>query len=348
MRRFLGVAAVVAGWVAVALVTAWGALALAIAGPVSPPWLSRLLAGLWVVAVVATALLRRPLPHALPVLALLFGLLLAWYATLRPSNDRDWIEDVSRTPWGEVEGDRLVVHDVRFFDYRSETDWEPHWEDRTYDLSKLRSLDLFLSYWGPRDIAHTILSWGFEGGDQLAISIEIRKEKGEEYSALAGLFRQYEIFYVAADERDLVKLRTNRRGENVFLYRLSTPPDRARRLLLDYVATMNGLARRPRFYNAFSTNCTTSIRTHILKLGVAMPWDLRILRNGWIDQMLMERGAINGTMPYEELRRRSSIDDRAKAAESAPDFSVRIREGLPERPPPPVASVPGGGSPPMA
>lgn len=320
---------------ALALATAWGALALALAGPPSPPWLARALAAGWTAAVAATLFRCRPARRALPVLAMLFAVLLAWWSTIRPSNDRDWMEDVSRAPWGEVEGDRLVLHDVRNFDYRTETDWNARWEDRGYDLSKLRTLDIFFSYWGPRDIAHTILSWGFEGGDHLAISIETRKEKGEDYSALAGLFRRYEIVYVAADERDLVKLRTNRRGEQVFLYPLATPPDRARRLLLDYVATMNRLAREPAFYNALTTNCTTSIRQHLVHLGGAAAWDPRILRNGYGDRMLQEQGAVDPSLPYEELRRRASIDERAKAAEDAADFSARIRVGLPARPPTP-------------
>jgi len=188
--------------------------------------------------------------------------LLAWWLSLAPRNDRNWYRDVRVTPTAELDGDRLTVHGVRNFTYRSETDWDEHWEDRTYDLAKLRGLDLFMAYWGSPTIAHTIMSWEFEGGLPLAISIETRKEQGESYSAVRGFFRQYELYYVVADERDVIGLRTNQRGEQVFLYRLRTPRTRARQLLLSYVDAMNRLAKTPEWYNAFTHNCTTTIELH--------------------------------------------------------------------------------------
>jgi Domain of unknown function (DUF4105) len=146
----------------------------------------------------------------------------------------------------------LVLHNVRNFDYRSETDFTPRWETRTYDLAHLTGLDLVMSYWGSPWIAHTILSRTFADGPPLAISIETRRERAETYSALRGFFREYEIYYVAADERDLVRLRTNYRGEEVYLYRLATPPDRGA-LLLDYVKSMNALRDRPAWYKRSPT-----------------------------------------------------------------------------------------------
>ncbi|HZR82959.1 MAG TPA: DUF4105 domain-containing protein [Candidatus Binatia bacterium] len=312
--------------------TAWGALALHFAGP-RPASLANALAGAWVVVAVAIFALVRPPRRALVAFAVAFAALLVWWSTVRPSNDRDWYPDVARLPRGEVHGDIVTIENVRNFDYRSETDYTPHWETRTLDLSKLEGLDLFLSYWGSPAIAHTILSWSFSDGQHLAISIETRKERGEEYSAIAGFFRQYELYYVVADERDLVGLRTNQRGEGVYLYLLRTPRERARRMLLDYVAGMNELAREPSFYNAATQNCTTTIRTHVIQIGVAMPWDWRILVNGYIDQLLYEQGVIDTSRPFGEVRERSLINPRAKADGGSPNFSARIREGL-TRPPP--------------
>lgn len=290
--------------------------------------------GLFVIAVVASLLRVRPLARKLGVLALLFGAFAAWYATVRPSNDRDWSPEVARPPTGEVRGDTLTLHDVRNFTYRSETDFTERWETRTYDLNAIEGADLFLSYWGSPAIAHTIVSWQFRDAPPLAISIETRKEKGESYSAIRGFFREYELYYVAADERDVIGVRTNHRGEDVFLYRVRATPAEARALLLDYVATMNELAAHPRWYNAAVDNCTTGIRVHVEHTGEAPPWDWRILVNGYADQMLYERGSVNTELPFDELRRRSDVVARAQAAGDAPDFSARIRAGLPPRPSP--------------
>jgi hypothetical protein len=310
---------------------AWGAAALHFAGP-PPRWLADGLAGAWAVGGLALLIAVRPMRRALLAFAGAFAVLVLWFASLRPSNDRDWLPDVARTPRGEVQGDRLTVRDVRNFDYRSETDFTPRWEDRTYDLSRLRGVDLFMSYWGSPAIAHTIVSWEFDDGQHLAVSIETRKERGEEYSAVKGFFKQYELFYVAADERDVVRLRTNHRGEQVYLYRLRVSPERARAFLLDYVASMNGLATRPKFYGALNQNCTTTIRMHTKQIGAAAPWDWRILVNGHADEMLYERGRIDTSLPFAELKRRSLVNPRAEAAERDPEFSRRIREGVPDPP----------------
>jgi hypothetical protein len=246
--------------------------------------------------------------------------------------------DVERPPTGEVVGDTLVLRNVRDFAYRSETDFTPRWEERRYDLSKLQGFDLFLVHWGSPYIAHTLASWDF-GDDHLAVSIETRKEVGETYSAVLGFFRQFEIYYVAADERDVVGVRASHRGEDVRLYRLATPVPAARATLLDYVEEMNRLAERPEWYNALTHNCTTTIRMHAEHVGDTPAWDPRFLANGTLDEMGYERGSINTSMPFEELRRLSNVTERAKEADGAPDFSARIRAGLPARPPPQIASA---------
>jgi hypothetical protein len=319
--------------VVVALVViAWGAGALHFAGP-GGGWLPDALAAIWVVGTLAILFAVRPFGRALVVFAGATVVLLAWWSTVVPSNDRNWSPDVARPPWGEVRGDVLTLHNVRNFDYRTETDWTERWETRTYDLSKLEGVDLFLSYWGSPAIAHTIMSWRFSDGQHLAISIELRKEVGEVYSPIAGFFRHYELYYAAADERDVVRLRTNYRGENVYLYPLRMPVRRAREVLLDYVRRMNDLVEEPAFYNTLTQNCTTTIRTHILHIGGTMPLDYRLLANGYSDTLLYENEAIDTSRPFEVVRASSQIDDRAKAADQDPGFSARVREGIVVPPP---------------
>lgn len=309
----------------------WASLALWFDGPAWRP-LAGLLAVGFAVAAIALPLLARPRRRGFAAAALLWLAVLAWWLHIAPRNDRDWQPDVARLPTVTREGDRVTVHGVRDFDYASETEFTERWEDRTYDLSAVRGADLFLSYWGPTLIAHTIMSWEFDDGRHLAISIETRKEKGESYSALRGFFRQYELYYVVADERDVVRLRTSYRGEEVFLYRLRVPPARARAALESYLEEIDRIARTPEWYNAFTQNCTTTIRTHVQHAGIHNPWSWRILANGKGDELLYSRGAIDTSLPFAELRARSDITAKAKAADQDPAFSARIRDGLPARP----------------
>jgi hypothetical protein len=334
--------------IVVALVLApfalWGGAALWIDGPPSRPLAAALATGFVGLCVGLLVAARSPRRGALYA-CLAFAGLLAWWLSLEPSNDRVWEASVAHPPRAIVEGDLVRLENVRNFHYRSETDFDEVWETRTYDLSKLRGVDMFLSYWGSPWIAHTIVSWEFEGGEHLAVSIETRKEAHESYSAVLGFFRQFELYYVASDERDVIGVRTNHRGEEVYLYRLSTPVEEARAVLLDYVAEMNRLAERPRWYNALTHNCTTAIRQHVKQVSPGRPWNWRILVNGRIDELGYQRGTIDTSLPFEELRRRSQIVEAAQEAGAAPDFSSRIRHGLPgARGPDPGLPSPGGSS----
>ena len=317
--------------VGVVLASAWGVLVLLYAGASGDTVTRAILATAFVLASVAAFAWLRPPGRALALWSVAFLAIVIWWGTLRPSNDRDWQPDVAKVAWAEIDSDHLTFHNVRNFDYRSETDFTPRYEDRVYDLSKLRGLDLVMSYWGSPAIAHTIMSWEFDGSPPLAISIETRKSKGQEYSAVKGFFRHYEIIYVAADERDVVRLRTNYRGEDDYLYRLKVTPLQARALLMDYVASMNALVDTPEFYNALVDNCTTSIRQHVTHIDPAAPRaDWRLLANGYGDQMLYERGMIDTRLPFADLRAKSHINARAKALDQDPAFSQGIREGLPD------------------
>ena len=313
------------------LASAWGILVLLYAGQEAGAVARTAAVAVFVLGSLAAFLWLRPFWRALAAWSIGFLAIVIWWNTIEPSNDRDWQPDVAKLAWAELRGDRLTFHNVRDFDYRSETDFTARYEDRVYDLSKLRGLDIFMSYWGSPAIAHTIMTWEFDGSAPIAISIETRKSKGQEYSAVKGFFRHYEIIYVAADERDVVRVRSNYRGEDVYLYRLKVTPEQARALLMDYVASMNALVETPEFYNALVDNCTTSIRQHVKRVIVNAPQiDWRLLANGYGDQMFYERGTIDTRVPFEELRAKSHINAKAKALDRDPAFSQGIREGLPD------------------
>jgi len=254
--------------------------------------------------------------------------LVAWLA-IPPSNERDWQPDVATLAYADMDGDRVTVHNVRNAEYRTETDYTVRLEDRALDLSKLRSLDFFLIHWGSPLIAHTIISWGFEGDQYLAISIETRNQRGAQYSALRGFFRQYELVFVVADERDVVRLRTNFRGEDVHLYRLDVPSANARAVLLRYLQEINQLRTRPQWYNALTDNCTTAIQRLARTSERRSWWSWKLFLNGYLDELAYDIGAIDHSLPFPVLRAKSYINERAKAANDDPRFSVRIREGLP-------------------
>ena len=326
------VLAVSLAYLVVSLLILWGAVALYFDLPrVRPRYVA--IAAYLLALLAIFCLLRRPWLR-LSAWTACFVAVLVWWLCLKPSNDRAWQLDVSRTAWAEVHNDQIVIHDVRNCEYRSEFDYICSWETRSYDLSRLRGLDAYFVYWGSPWISHTMVSFQFGKEDYIAFSIETRKEVGETYSAVTGFFRQYELIYIAADERDLVRLRTNyRKDENVYLYHLAIDAARARQRFLEYIARLNELHEQPEWYNALTRNCTTNIFEQRKHSGNALPqmsaWNWRVLLNGKLDELLYREGAFSGNLPFEELRRRAYINPAAQKADRDPEFSVRIREGLP-------------------
>jgi hypothetical protein len=260
------------------------------------------------------------------VLAALFA---GWWRSLKPSNDRDWRADVARLATAEVRGDRVTVRNVRNFAYRTVDDFDERWEERTLDLGALDGMDVFFIDWGAPLINHTILSWSFADGQRLAISVEVRKRKGQKYSPWRAFFRYYELVYVAADENDVIKLRTNVRGEQVYLYRVRTSRAAARALLLDYLQAMNSIARQPLWYNALLANCTTVVRDRVIHAGGKLAFSWRFFANAYLPALLYRQGTLDTSRPFDELKAISHINARARAVGPADDFSARIREGLP-------------------
>ena len=263
-------------------------------------------------------------------LILVSALFYGWWRSLRPSNDRNWRADVARLATAVVVGDRVTVRNVRNFSYRSVDDFDERWEERNFYLTRLNGLDLFFIDWGAPLVNHTILSWSFDDGQRLAISVEVRKQKGQKYSAWRGFFRYYELVYVAATEEDVIKLRTNVRAhEEVYLYRVRTSVAAARALLLDYLTAMNEIARQPLWYNALTANCTTVIRDRVMHAGGKLPLSWRFFANAYLPQLLYRRGTIDSSRPFEELKAMSYINPRARAVKVGEDYSAIIRQGLP-------------------
>jgi hypothetical protein len=317
-------------------ITLWGVGALYFSPLLPARWRAFAAASYGTASILAFALLPYPGRTGIAALAI-FAVLVVLFLRIPASNDRDWQPDVSVTPHAIVNGDLVTIRGVRNFDYRSESDFTPRWEDRTYDLRKLDSADIIAVYWAGKAIAHIMVSFGFQDQDYLAVSIETRKEKGESYSTLAGFFRQYELYYVVADERDVIRARTTYRQpqEDVYIYRTRVRPKNIRRIFLDYIETINDMHARPRFYNTLTTNCTTSILMHTRIHPESPPMSWKVLLSGYVPDYLYQLGRIDTTKPFAQLEKLSRVNERAHAADKDASFSQRLRQGLPKPAPPP-------------
>jgi hypothetical protein len=255
---------------------------------------------------------------------------------LAPSNLRSWEPDQAVLPYAEFRSNQILVHHVRYCRYFDQDTFVVEHDDRAYNLADLRSVDFFMVPFKdmPR-LAHTMISFEFapppdappdSPPQYLAVSIEIRKEQGEKYAALKGSARQYELMYVLADERDVVQLRANHRGEDVYLYHTTATPDQARMLLVDVLARTNELASCPEFYNTFSNNCTTNLVRHINRIQPQrLVYDYRVLLPGYSDQLAYDEGLIVHHGTFEETKAQAYLNPRALLAAGREDFSQAIR-----------------------
>ncbi len=312
---------VLLGWATLAiyfsnLPWAWARLALAIVFAAFGVW------ALW--------LTRRP--HMSWAFAVAFLGVLVWWNFILPSHDREWRTDVAVMPRAFIDGDRVRITGVRNFEYRSREDFTVRYEAREVSLAHVIGVDFYLSFWVMGPIGHTFVSFIFDNAPPLSVSIETRPEASEGYDPLASLFKQYELIYVVGDESDLVRVRTNYRNEDVFLYKLRVPRENARQLLSIYLDRINELADQPEFYHLLSNSCTINIVRYANAAGRASQFDIRHLFNGWIDQYFYDAGLIDTTLGFEELRRQAHINEVALAADAGPDFWRRIRASLAPRP----------------
>lgn len=312
----------------------WGVLALRYWDHASPGLRGALAVG-WALAclvLIAGFVLRRSRRRALLAFTGLFAVLLLAWRMMEPSNDREWIPENAVLAYADVDGERVTLHNIRNFDYRTETDFTPAYYDRAFNLRELDTVDLFAVYWMGPTIAHTFLSFGFRDGAHVAISIETRREKGQPYSTIAGFFHQYPLYYVVADERDVVRVRTNYRHdpvEHVYLYQLRGSPAAMQRVFLEYLSQINALKQHAQWYNTFTHNCTNGIWLSTRINPGHVPYSWKILLSGHVPEYLYEEGKLDTSVPFEELQRRAYINPLAQAADQSADFSQRIRAGQP-------------------
>ncbi|WP_457808831.1 Lnb N-terminal periplasmic domain-containing protein [Kushneria sp. EE4] len=323
----------------VVLATLWGTLALwyQLPGPVAlvvtvmTGWA---LLGLAAVLATLGVFDARRRPRAIPWAWLAASMvLLLWWQTITPHGDLDWADDMAHLPRAEIEGDRVTIDNVRHFDWQTRERYTQRWETRTYDLSELESTDLLVSYWMGPAIAHTLVSFGFRDGRQLVFSVEIRRQRGEAFSAIGGFFKQFELALIAADEHDIVRTRSNVREEEVYLYRVALPEAAARQLFLAYLDEADALRDTPAFYNTLTSNCTTLVFDMVKRIIPGLPGDYRLLLSGYLPDYLFDLDALDTSRSLLELKSRGHINSRARAADNGghalPDFSAAIRQGVP-------------------
>jgi hypothetical protein len=328
-RKLIRAVALLALGIVVLGMTGWSVLAIYYSNlPVS---LRPVLAGVFAVAVLCVFIFVRPSRRSLLVFAVMFAVLVALWFQIPASNDRDWKPEVAVLASATVNGDEVMIRNVRNFEYRTETDFTPRYYDKTYNLKDLESVDLICVYWGSEAIAHVMVSFGFAGKDYVTFSIETRPEEGESFSTLKGFFRQVELYYVVADERDVIGVRANYRNprEQVYIYRTRMPLENQRRLFLDYIRELNELAAKPKWYNTLTDNCTTGVLLHTKVNGGRVRYNWKVLLSGYTAEYAYEIGSLDNSMPFEELQKRCLVNDRVQGAGDADDFSRKIREGIP-------------------
>ncbi len=308
----------------------WGALALWYQAPGGRGWKSSISA-LWAAfgTLCASAIWAGWPASGICAFAAAHAALLMWWKSLSPSNERAWADDVAKMTNGTVEGGAVTLHNVRNFEWRTGDDYTQRWETRRYDLDRLVSLDMVMSYWAGHAIAHTLLSFGFDDGSRVVFSVEIRRERTETFSEIGGFFKEFELSVIAADERDIVRLRTNVRRERTYLYRLRMAPAALRPLFLAYLAEANSLVDRPRFYHTLTGNCTILVYKMLRRVVGPLPLSYRLWLSGYLPEYVHEVGGLDTRHPLEELTRLGYISERGLAADRSETFSADIRRGIP-------------------
>ena len=294
---------------------------------------------IWVVVLVALVTLAISRRSWLPlgIYVVIYAVLLLWWASIPPSNHRIWADDTSHLLAGVVKGNQVTLSNVRDFTWRTDDNYDARWETRHYDLGQLTSADAVLSYWDSAAIAHAMISFGFDDGSHVVFSVEIRKKRGQQYSAIGGFFKQFETILIAADERDIIRVRTNVRGEDDYLYPLRMDKAAMRALFLSYVQAANQLTVTPAFYNTITSNCTTIVYRMARQIDSGLPWDIRLLLTGYLPEYLYKVGALDRSVSVNELRRRGRITERARNSKPGDDFSRAIRVGIVQPQPLPAA-----------
>lgn len=248
-----------------------------------------------------------------------------WWGSLAPRDDRSWRPEVARGVTAEISGRTATLRNVRDFDWITEEAAAERWVTRRVDLDAVTSVDLFLSVWDSPDIAHTLVSFGFADGQHIVFSSEIRKEAGEEFSSLGGFFRKFELVLIAAEERDIIRLRTDVRKEQVSVYPITLDPAARRVLFLSFLDLGNDLARAPRWYNTLTANCTTVPYELARHLSDRVVLDPRVILSGRLPGYLHELGVLRPDLPLPAILARARLGPLGPAIPDGAAFSRRLR-----------------------
>ncbi|CAM4333216.1 hypothetical protein F901_01555 [Acinetobacter dispersus] len=265
-----------------------------------------------------------------------FACSLAWYFSLDARQDRDWNPEVAEQLHYKKNGDIVQLHNVRNFDWHADGSYDIRWEDRSIDLNKITGINVITSYWMGPQIAHTLVSFDFADQKPLVFSIEIRKEKGEDFSAIGGFFRKYELSLVASDEKDLIYTRSNIRQEQVYLFPIKMPAPERKALFIEYLHKADELRAEAKWYNTLTSNCTTLVFDMVQAINPQrLPKDYRLLASGYLPNYLYDLKALNQNYSMKEWYRLAHINPRAEQYEQQPNqsseyFSDVIRTGLPK------------------
>jgi hypothetical protein len=273
---------------------------------------------------------RGQLGRAFVLSAVVLAVWALWWGSLAPRQERDWMAEVARGVTAEAQGDGLVlVRNIRDFRWSSPTEAVETWYDLTVDPEQITSVDMIMSVWDSPEIAHTLVSFGFADGRHIVFSGEIRREVGEEFSAIGGFFKRYELVLIAADERDIVHLRTDARGESVSLYPVQMGAAQRAALFEAFLDYGNALAREPRWYHTLWTNCTTMPYRLVRQVAEGVVFDLRVILSGRLPGYLYDLGVLPGaqTAPLAELKVRAALPRRPVAGMSSADYSALLRQG---------------------
>jgi len=260
----------------------------------------------------------------------LFLIILIAWQQITPTHDKPWADSVSQLPSVTLQDKIIHIQNIRDFIYQSETDYTINYIDKTYQLSDLTELDYILSFWDNNEaIAHTMFSFGFKNNEHLVISVEVRHKKGEEYGGFAGLYKQFELIYVLATERDIIQLRTNFRQEEVYRYPINLPQEIIQTLFNTVITRVSNIHETPEFYNTLSQNCFTSLAADFWNLGKNKArFDYRMLANGYSDEMLYERGRLESKLSFADTKKKSHINHHIKPNTYNPYYSQQIRASI--------------------
>lgn len=314
----------------------WLCAALWIQAPAG--WLgSRIMIGIWIsfaLSILGIYISQHFFSRRKDVLIYIVGFIcsLFWYFGMQPEQNRDWNPEVAEILHYEKNGDLVRLHNVRNFDWHADGSYTPHWETRQYDLNKINGVNIITSYWMGPQIAHTLVSFDFTEGRPLTFSIEIRKEKNEEFSAIGGFFRKYELSLIASDEKDLIYTRSNTRGEQVYFFPVNMPKTEMKALFIEYLHQADELQQQPKWYNTLTSNCTTLVFDMVQAVSQhQLPTDYRLFASGYLPNYLHDLHAIDPKWDMKTWYQKAHVNPRVSQFKqlSSTEYSQLIRQGLP-------------------